>query len=384
MTRIFKLICLISIVGGAPLLGMVLTGLPLSPYLAFPPTTEPIDSNTFSWLIFGILSLFMAATLFPFFLRFLDFSTLEGKTLSGRGFPSWGWAGLGVLLFSWVLAWSRFSWFQAGQNHTFTPLWIGYIMVINALTVKRTGHSPLTDQPLFYLSLFPLSAGFWWIFEFLNRFVHNWYYLGSLELDATTYFWVATLPFSTVLPAIVGTNEYLRTFPRLSRPFQGWRKMPIPRVKAVGWVNIIVASSGLVGIGLWPNLLFPLLWLSPLLILVGLQEIFGEKSVLEDLRQGDWTPIVLPALAGLICGFFWEMWNFYSLAHWKYTIPHVHGLQLFEMPLLGYFGYLPFGITCIALIQFLIGESLNPKLSLPRRYWEQFLRVQSSRVKVQG
>ena len=384
MTRIFKLICLISLVVGTPLLGITLTGLPLSPYLAFPPTTEPTDPNPFSWLMFGIFSLSMAAVLVPFLIRFMDFPNLEKKPLSGRTFPVWGWAGLLFLLFSWILAWSRFPWFQPLQHHTFTPLWIGYILVINALVLKRTGHCPLIDRPQFYLSLFPLSAGFWWIFEFLNRFVHNWYYLGSIELDATTYFWAATLPFSTVLPAIVGTNEYLRTFSRLSAPFQNWRKMPIPKKRGMGWAIIMVASSGLMGIGLWPSLLYPLLWLSPLLILVGLQEIWGEKSVLEDMRQGNWSPVLLPALSGLICGLFWEMWNFYSLAHWKYIIPHVHGIQLFEMPILGYFGYFPFGISCMALIQFLLDESPKPKVSHPIKNWVQFQKVQVPKFKVQS
>ena len=49
------------------------------------------------------------------------------------------------------------------------------------------------------------------------------------------------------------------------------------------------------------------------------------------------------ALAGLFCGFFWELWNAHSLARWEYTIPWVDRFHLFEMPLLGYAGYLPFG-----------------------------------------
>jgi hypothetical protein len=58
---------------------------------------------------------------------------------------------------------------------------------------------------------------------------------------------------------------------------------------------------------------------------------------------------VSAALAALICGFFWEMWNFYSLAKWKYSIPFVHRFEIFEMPLLGYAGYLPFGLECMVI-----------------------------------
>jgi len=53
-----------------------------------------------------------------------------------------------------------------------------------------------------------------------------------------------------------------------------------------------------------------------------------------------------PALAALICGLLWELWNFGSLAKWHYSIPYVQRYYLFEMPLLGYAGYLPFGIAC--------------------------------------
>ena len=379
MTRVFKLLCIIFLLIGTPLLGMVLSGSALSPYLTFPPTTTYAEPNSFSWVLFAILSLLLAGVLLPFILRFINFSTSKGKNLSRMNFPWWGWLGLGILLLSWTLAWTRFQWFQAFQDHTFTPLWIGYILVINALSVKQTGQSLLKEKPFFYLSLFPISAVFWWVFEFLNRFVQNWYYLGSHELNATTYFFSATIPFSTVLPAVVGTTEYLRSFPRLRLPYQNWWKLPIPEGRAFGVANLLVACIGLMGIGLWPNLLYPLLWLSPLLILVGLQRIFGERSLLEDIRKGDWSRLVIPALAGLICGFFWEMWNYHSLAHWKYIIPYVQGIHIFEMPLLGYFGYLPFGITCIVCVQFLLGESTSAKLPDHFRSSIKFWEFQNSR-----
>jgi hypothetical protein len=383
MAKILKLLCILSLLVGTPLLGLFLSGSPLNPYLEFPPTTAYTEPHSFSWLIFAILSLLMASVVFPFLFRFIDFSTSKERLFSSINFPWWGWGGLGFLLLSWTLAWSRFPWFQPFQNHTFTPLWIGYILVINALTVKRTGHCLLTEKSFFYLSLFPISAGFWWIFEFLNRFVQNWYYIGSIELTATNYFFAATIPFSTILPAVVGTSEYLGSFSRLRLPYQKWCKVPIPDGRGFGGVNLLVACIGLMGIGIWPNLLYPFLWLSPLIIFIGLQRIWGEKTLLEDIRNGDWSPVVLPGLAGLICGFFWELWNYYSLAHWKYLIPHVQAVQIFEMPLLGYFGYFPFGITCIVFVQFLMGEFSSPQLSSHVKHDIPFWGVQSSISKVQ-
>ena len=58
----------------------------------------------------------------------------------------------------------------------------------------------MVHRPWYFLGLFVVSAVFWWFFEYLNRFVQNWYYVGG-EFNAGEYFLYATLPFSTVLPA---------------------------------------------------------------------------------------------------------------------------------------------------------------------------------------
>jgi hypothetical protein len=60
--------------------------------------------------------------------------------------------------------------------------------------------------------------------------------------------------------------------------------------------------------------------------------------------------------AALVCGFFWEMWNWGSLARWEYSIPHVDRFRVFEMPLLGYAGYLPFGIECAAIAALVLNQ----------------------------
>ena len=64
------------------------------------------------------------------------------------------------------------------------------------------------------------------------------------------------------------------------------------------------------------------------------------------MRDGRWRRIVLLALAALICGFFWEMWNYWSATKWAYAVPFVERFKIFEMPVLGFAGYLPFGLEC--------------------------------------
>jgi hypothetical protein len=67
------------------------------------------------------------------------------------------------------------------------------------------------------------------------------------------------------------------------------------------------------------------------------------------VTRGNWSQVVTAALAALICGFFWEMWNVHSLAKWVYSIPYVQRFHIFEMPILGYAGYLPFGLECAVI-----------------------------------
>jgi hypothetical protein len=250
---------------------------------------------------------------------------------------------------SWVLAWNRFPWFSAFQAHTFTPLWVGYILIVNGWTFRRTGQCMLSDSPRTFVALFPVSAAFWWSFEYLNRFVQNWYYIGAQGLTPWQYVLHATIPFSTVLPAVHSTMELLASFPAVTA---GMDRLPSLRWHKQRWAApalLMGASAGLIAIGIWPASLFPLVWVAPLLLITALQLLAGQETIFTGAENGDWSDLWLAAVAALVCGFCWEMWNSQSLAHWEYAIPAVHGFKLFEMPLLGYAGYLPFGLECLAV-----------------------------------
>jgi hypothetical protein len=47
------------------------------------------------------------------------------------------------------------------------------------------------------------------------------------------------------------------------------------------------------------------------------------------------------------------MWNFLSYPKWTYHTPGTEFFRVFEMPLLGYLGYLPFAWELYALRNFL-------------------------------
>jgi len=342
---------------------VLFAGQPIAAYLEFPPLTRYVVHAGFSWTAFAFLGAMIAgvATIFIAHCLKAQGQASLARPAMRRPFPWWGWVGLVFLACAWILAWTRFDWFAGLQPFTFTPLWLGYILVVNAWSYCRKGQCMLIDQPRFFASLFALSAGFWWYFEYLNRFVQNWYYEGISQFTAFEYFMFATLPFATVLPAVLGTAGFLETFPRLGAGLDRFWRIRLNHSKPVALAVFILSCLTLLGIGVWPDMLFPLIWLSPLLMIVSWQAVNGQPTTFSGVSAGDWRKICLLALAALICGFFWEMWNYYSLAKWKYSVPFVERFRIFEMPVLGYAGYLPFGLGCAVFAEFILSQIRPPR-----------------------
>ena len=334
---------------GLPLIGAVLAGQPVGRFLEFPPTTRYVTHAGFSLPVFSAFSLFgigVGGGLAVVGIRSRGHGDRPSPN-AGR-FPWWGWIGAAGAAVFWILAWNRFDWFALLQAHTFFPLWFSYIVVVNALTHRRLGRCMMTHDTGYFLSLFPFSAMFWWLFEYLNRFVQNWYYTGA-EYGPDTYFILATLSFSTVLPAVLGTRDWLMSTNWLKGRFTGLPGCFPPRPEALVAAGLVLAAGSLAGIGRWPDALFPFLWVSPLILVVCLLQLAGRPHPLSPIAGGDWRPVVAAAAAALICGVFWELWNFFSLAKWIYAIPYVQAAHIFEMPLPGYAGYPPFGLECAAV-----------------------------------
>ncbi len=358
-----------------PLLGIIAAGRDPLPYLEMPPLTRYVAHAGFSWPMFGffaIVDLLMIAGLLravhcgrqrqreaiPIPDRPKPLKNAARRVVfrqPGR-FPRWGWAGVVLCLASWLLAWQRFTWFRLFQPHTFVPIWAGFILAVNALAVKRSGSCLIMRRPLGFLLLFPASAGFWWFFEYLNRFVQNWYYTGIEGMGPGEYTFYSSLAFATVLPGVFSMIDLLRTVPALGIGLGRCRPIHLPSSNWIPATCLLAACIGLAMIGIFPDQLFALLWVSPLIILLALQALTGQTTLLYPLTTGDWRPVVVPALAALVCGFFWEMWNYFSLARWTYTIPFVQRFYLFEMPILGFGGYLPFGLECLVVGTLVIGD----------------------------
>lgn len=349
-----SIILLILVIVFTPLAGVMLGGNAPGSYIEFPPTTLRVEHPVFSWYAFLGVLILIAVTTWPFWRRIPRERWKPEIVENAPPFPWWGWAALAGLAFFWLLAWTRFEWFAPLQRFTYFPLWFCFIVFLNALAIRISGKSMMTRHPWHFGLLFPASALFWWIFEYLNRFVNNWYYTGLGEIGAWQYFAESTLAFSTVLPAVISVRYLLLLLPVFSRAYSDFPAMSWLKT---AWFWNLMGVAGLLGlivIGWFPEWSYPLVWIAPGLLWITYERWTGYNSpMLAGVVRGDFTLIWVSAIAALICGFFWEMWNFYSEAQWMYNIPGVERFHLFEMPILGYAGYLPFGVICALVSDYL-------------------------------
>jgi hypothetical protein len=161
-----------------PLLGAMLGGRNIGELLEFPPALRiPSGYRRFSWSAAAAVIVLFVVVLFPWF-KVGDHNGRAAAPRTGgaatRGIlPWWGKVALIWTGVWWLLAWTRWEWFQPLQRYTFFPLWLGFIVSVHALTEQRTGSCLMRRDPIRWLGLFAASAVCWWGFEWLNRFVQN-------------------------------------------------------------------------------------------------------------------------------------------------------------------------------------------------------------------
>jgi hypothetical protein len=242
--------------------------------------------------------------------------------------------------------------------YLFFPLWLGYILVADALVWMRAGNSFWSRSGKDFVLLFCLSAPVWWSFELINLRTANWEYLGRDLFTPLQFNLLCTISFSIVVPAVFETAELIQTFRWTKHLSSGPRLAATPGV----FIGLFIAGLGmLIGMLAWPRILYPFTWTSLVFIFEPINRWTGRPHFLQRLREGDWRNVVSLALGALICGFFWEMWNYYSFPKWTYHTPGAAFLRIFEMPLLGYGGYIPFALELYALKNFL--WSTGPRLA---------------------
>lgn len=309
----------------------------------------------FNLTIFIVLALIeIAFILFLAFPQWFGFKPVAPSPKpSLKALPMWFWLGLGVTLFFWWLMWTRETIFGSLVYYAFTPMWWGFIFVLDGLTYRYSnGYSLFASKPKTFFISAIVSVGGWFFFEYFDYFaLGNWYYPNTVipSLSHSTVVVLFLIAYSSVWPAVFEWYTLLNAFPKLANRYSQGPKLVLP-AKLLLCLSFILFAA----VPFWPYPLFWAMWIAPLIGVAGILMICNIWTPINALANGNWSPVLLMALSSLFNGFFWEVWNFGS-AHpatpvtnpnyWIYDIPYVNVIHIFaEMPLLGFFGYLPFGV----------------------------------------
>lgn len=260
-----------------------------------------------------------------------------------RPFPAYGWLGLLALAGA---EWLLFCGVQPVATY-FTPIaWSAYILIADAAVLALTHRSRLNDAPVTLARMALLSIPLWLVFEAYNLRLKNWTYVGvppgwiSLVFG---YGW----SFATITPAIFETSDLVQA---LLPPLPGE-----PRKISRAAENILIASGAacliapLVVPARIGAYLCVLIWLGFIFLLDPVNRRLGLPSFLGDLADGFRRRLYGFFLAGWICGWLWEFWNYWSLGKWLYIFPIGQRWKIFEMPAPGFLGFLPFALECFSM-----------------------------------
>jgi hypothetical protein len=308
--------------------------------------------------------------LFPSLVGFRKPETVVPKAIKKVAFPKWFVPSLIVTLVSWILMWGRFEAVHHLDHFTFVPLWWGFILVLDSIVYKRNGGKSLVaTRPVTMKLMAAVSCFSWFVFEYQNFFVlENWYYPNNQIFSNFGNISWQLMSYTTVLPAIFEIYFLLRTFRSLRERYAHGPKIVVPL--KLQYVMLVIGLILFVMMGYFPDEMFWMLWVGLIPVLAPAMNIGNYWNPFTEIsKKGDWSKVILIALATLVNGFFWEFWNFGSEwfhdyaptnpNYWKYSVPYLDKYHIFsEMPILGYFGYLIFGIGCWMLwltVAYLVG-----------------------------
>ena len=229
----------------------------------------------------------------------------------------------------------------------FCFVWWSFILLVDALNYRSRGSSPLSRSKKDFAFKALISVFIWLLFELFNLRLGNWSYHG-LPPDRLERWLGYFIAFATVVPALEELSFFFEPL------FAG--RFRLFRIKISTFLLRISVFLGLLSIFLtllWPRLFFPLAWLCFIFLLEPFNYRVRTPSLLAELERGEWKKFWSIACAGFLAGFFWEFFNFWAGSHWEYHLPYLDFGRVFEMPVLGYSGFLPFALEVFALSSFL-------------------------------
>ncbi len=237
--------------------------------------------------------------------------------------------------------------------------WVPTLLMLDAAVAWRGGGFFLLGRPAFLASLMAWSIPFWLLFELFNFRLENWYYV-FLPPQAALRWTGIMLAFATVLPAIFGAERLLRAWgvaggAAAADPARSWMRVTEPRLIALQVLGAIMLLLPLA----WPRIFFPLVWGGVTLITDPfVHRRDPGRSLLGDLERGEVGRILRLLAGGMAIGLLWELFNMAARGKWIYTVPGLEDLKLFEMPLLGFFGFPVFALEGFTVYQALVVTGL--------------------------
>jgi hypothetical protein len=234
-----------------------------------------------------------------------------------------------------------------------TPLcWTGLLFLLDGLLHReiRGGCSPIRARPWRFSAIYLLSIPVWFVFDWVNfLYIDAWRYHGlpeSFFIRHAGYF----LAFGAICPGMFLIADIVQR--------KGLARLRGPVLDPGPIVCILMVAIG-GAMALYPFLVRdPIgsltLWLGWFFLLDPINERMGAPSILGDWRQGWWGRTVSLMIGGAICGLLWEFWNYWAVAKWTYNLPFLGSLEsisYFEMPAIGFLGFLPFALECWAMVQ---------------------------------
>jgi hypothetical protein len=227
--------------------------------------------------------------------------------------------------------------------------WWAYICFVDAVLARHTGRFLVFNKDVFFLVI--MSAAFWCIFEAVNVRLQNWYYINVPERTPLRYGGYL-LAYGTVIPAVSLTCELVR---RILPPARAGRASPGAYSKC-----LILLGLACLGFALaFPTYCFALAWVFLAFVIDGYCYRTGRPSFLGDIENGNLGPLVAAGTGGMICGAFWEFWNYWAITKWVYTVPFFEDFKIFEMPAPGFLGFAFFAVEVMAFLRLL---ELPPRL----------------------
>ncbi len=317
----------------------------------------------FSWIIFigvalggvGLACLY----LFPNWFGFRKVATPAPLKIKKVKFPLWFWIGLIAWGTSVFFLWTKSNGPVLFLHWSDFPLFWGLVLMIDGwVYVRNGGKSMISERVQEVVGIGVSSAMGWMLFEYLNFFVDdNWFYPFGNIIDREQFLLYAIIISTGLIPLAFVFYSLFNTFPILKNRYTDGPKIILPEI--IKSILILVSLGSLLAAGLFPDIMFFSLWLSPALLIALVLDKIGIWTPIRSIGKGNWRPSLIFGLTYLAAGLCLECENYFSgfhsgrevtfteaPAYWQYDLPYVNDFHLFEMPILGFLGYIPFGIYC--------------------------------------